>query len=47
MTVALLKLQETGVLEELKRKWWDYRSQCHDSGKGKALRFTRYSAYFH
>ncbi|XP_048590419.1 glutamate receptor 4 [Nematostella vectensis] len=31
ISMAILQLQEIGFLEELRRKWWDYRSQCRTS----------------
>ncbi|XP_028518421.1 glutamate receptor 2 isoform X2 [Exaiptasia diaphana] len=35
ITVAAMKLRETGAIEDLKRKWWNYRSQCHESHEKK------------
>jgi hypothetical protein len=28
ISIAVLKMQETGQLEDLKRKWWDERNKC-------------------
>ncbi|XP_031555279.1 glutamate receptor 4-like isoform X2 [Actinia tenebrosa] len=44
ISVAVLTLHETGVLDSLWRKWWDYRSQCPKeqsrSGTGKQIELS-------
>ncbi|XP_020632392.1 glutamate receptor 2-like isoform X2 [Orbicella faveolata] len=35
-SVAILKLREEGVVEKLREKWWDHRSECPDP-KAKSM----------
>ena len=37
ISVAILKLQETSVLDSLWRKWWEYKSQCPKEKIGAGL----------
>lgn len=37
ISVAILKLQETSVLDSLWRKWWEYKSQCPKEKSGAGL----------
>ncbi|KAL9961487.1 hypothetical protein ACROYT_G030434 [Oculina patagonica] len=37
ISVAILKLQETSVLDSLWRKWWEYKSQCPKEKSGAAV----------
>ena len=37
ISVAILKLQETSVLDSLWRKWWEYKSQCPKEKSGSGV----------
>ena len=40
INIAVLEMSEDGVLNDLKRKWWYDRSECH-SGTTKVNRISR------
>lgn len=37
ISMAILRLQETSVLDSLRRKWWEYKSQCPKETTGAAV----------
>ena len=48
ISVAILRLQETSVLDSLHRKWWEYKSHCpKDSSKRGRASGLEWSALKH
>ena len=37
LTLAVLRLRESGELEEMQKEWWDKRSQCPIKEGGQVL----------
>lgn len=44
LSAAVVKLQESGKLSELRTRWWEQR---RGGGKCSGVRFIQFTAYFH